>query len=292
MTARPLVSVVIATYNMARYLPLAVRSVLGQTYRPVEVHVVDDGSFDDTPRVLAEFAADPRVFCHRQINRGQASAKNLGVRESRGELVAFLDADDVWKPDKLEKQVALLEHRPSAGVVYSDVSCVDQDGRPLPPPERQYYAGWITDQLFIDNCVNFPTVLVRRQCFSALGGFDESLPMGIDWDLWLRFSTRYEFVFLPEATTYYRIWAGQMSRDADTRFACTLRIMHAFLDRFGDLLREETVAEAWAHTFTGQGRRLTVAGRKREALGYFASALKHRPGYPYAWKSICLMLIT
>jgi glycosyltransferase involved in cell wall biosynthesis len=291
MTRAPLVSVVVAAYNMEKYVALAVRSALAQTYRTIEVRVIDDGSTDGTALALAQFAGDGRVHYHYQPNQGQARAKNRGIRESRGEFIAFLDADDLWRPDKLEKQMAALARHADAGVVYSDVSYIDGEGAPAPAPERQYHSGRITEQLFIDNFVNFPTALVRRECFTELGDFDETLPMGIDWDLWLRLSTRYAFVFLADRTAAYRIWPGQMSRDATTRFACTLRIMDAFLSRYRALLPDAVVAEAWAHTYTGQGRRLTDAGRRREALGFLAAALKRRPASRYAWKSVGRLLM-
>jgi hypothetical protein len=187
--------------------------------------------------------------------------------------------------------MAALARHPEAGVAYSDVSYIDGEGTPVPGPEREYYSGRVTAQLFVDNFVNFPTALVRRECFAAFGDFDETLPMGIDWDLWLRFSTRYAFVFLADRTAAYRIWPGQMSRDATTRFACTLRIMEGFLARYRALLPEAVVAEAWAHTLTGQGRRLTDAGRKREALAFLGAALRWRPASKYAWKSVGRLLV-
>ena len=106
MTDKPLVSVVIATYNMARFLPLALHSALSQSYGNIEVLVIDDGSRDDTQAVMAPFRSDRRTRYIFQQNGGQASAKNHGIREARGEYVAFLDADDLWVPDKLERQLA------------------------------------------------------------------------------------------------------------------------------------------------------------------------------------------
>src|SRR5258706_7912213 len=101
MSDKPLVSVVIATYNMARYLPLAVRSALDQTYKNIEVLVVNDGSTDDTQSVMAPFLNDPRVKYYTQENKGQAGTKNRGIRQSKGDYIAFLDADDMWALNKL-----------------------------------------------------------------------------------------------------------------------------------------------------------------------------------------------
>src|ERR1700682_5244811 len=125
-----LVSVVIATYNMGHYLPLAVQSVLAQSHPNVDVQIVDDGSTDDTAAILSQWDAHPRVRVHRQMNGGQARAKNQGVALSRGNFVAFLDADDVWLPEKLSRQMPLFAGRSEIGVVYSDYERMDGEGRP------------------------------------------------------------------------------------------------------------------------------------------------------------------
>lgn len=291
MTAGPLVSIVTASYNAARYLPISVRSALAQTYSPIELHVIDDGSTDDTQRVLEEFRHDSRVTIHVRANGGQASAKNLGIRASRGELVAFLDADDCWNPDKLEREVPLLLANSRAGVIYSDVSCMNEDGDPIPAPPRQYYDGAITAPLFVDNFVNFNTVVVKRECFERMGVFDESLSMGIDWDLWLRISTEYQFIYLNERTMSYRIWPGQMSKHSDKRFECTLRIMRRFLERYPSSVPEDTVSQAWAHTYANRARTLASSGRKREALRCLVAAIRIRPAYAHAWRGLARLAL-
>lgn len=282
-----LVSVVIASYNMAKYLPLAVRSVLSQTYRNLEVHIIDDGSTDSTKDVLSEFEAEARVYYHWQPNQGQASAKNKGVRESKGDYIAFLDADDMWMPEKLEKQVPLLEKSERTGVVYSPFTYMDAEGNPLPTPPRRFHRGNISGPLLIDNFVGFNTTVVRRRCFEEVGQFDEALPMGIDYDLWLRFSTRYEFDFVEESTMYYRIWPGQMSTNYEGRFECALRIMNRFLRENIGVVEPETIQEAWAHTFAGRGdcyRR--IGNDRRKAMKDYLRALGYRRGYLPAWKGL------
>jgi glycosyltransferase involved in cell wall biosynthesis len=292
MSANPLVSVVTATYNAAAYVPLAVRSALAQTYAPIEVHVVDDGSTDETAEVLREFSNDGRVTVHRQANLGQAAAKNRGIRESRGALVAFLDADDLWHRDKLERQVPTLLASPRAGVLYSDFDCIDEHGREIPPPPRAPYGGRITDRLFIDNFVNFNTTLVKRECFERMGLFDETLPMGIDWDLWLRISTRYEFIYLDQRTMWYRIWPGQMSKNAARRFECTLRIMERFVREHPGALSPDTIAEGWAHTYANRARTLTLAHERSAALRCLFAALRLRPTYINAWRGLAKLALS
>jgi glycosyltransferase involved in cell wall biosynthesis len=281
----PLVSVVIATYNSARFVPTAVMSVLRQTLDDLELHVIDDGSSDRTWEVLKPFASDKRFNYHYQPNRGQASAKNAGIRLSNGRFVAFLDADDFWKPSKLERQLPVFDGT-DAGVVYSDVVYVDEGGRELKTRKRQYYQGWITERLFIQNFVNFNSAVAKRECFDRAGLFDESLPMAIDWDLWLRISVLYPFAYLDEATFCYRIWPGQMSRNFRTRYECVMRIMQRFLASYPGVVRPRIVRKAWADTYTNLGRCHARDGARARALLCYLRAVSRDPTYLPAWAAM------
>lgn len=286
------VSVVIASYNMGKYLPTAVQSVLNQTYPNLEINVVDDGSTDNTQEVMRQFSENPRVRYYRQMNGGQAKAKNKGVTEAKGNFIAFLDADDLWTPEKLEKQLPLFDASKRIGVVYTSFQCVDEKGTPLPTPKRPHYTGRISSRLLIENFVTGMSSIVKKECFDAVGLFDESLPMGIDYDLWLRISTKYEFEFLDEATYLYRQWPGQMSHNHDIRYECALKIMNRFLNENPGLLDPKTVNEAWAHTYVSRGNSLKAFNKNKiEALKYYLSALRCSPAYFPAWKEIVKLLI-
>jgi len=289
----PLVSVVTATYNMGHYLPQAVNSVLAQTYPNVEVVIVDDGSTDDTPAVCAQFAGNPRVQVHRKQNGGQASAKNKGVELARGEFVGFLDADDLWKPDKLERQMPLFEGRPNVGVVYSDYEMMDGEGRPLPKNPTHMHRGRVSGNLLIENFVSFPSAIVRRECLRKHGAFDAVWGMGIDYDLWLRLSAHYDFDFVPEPTIRYRVWAGQMSTNYRKRFQSAIGIMQRFLDNHPQLVPALVVNEAWAHTYVGRGDSvLWNEGDRGGALRDYFRALGYRGTYWPAWRAILRSLVT
>lgn len=292
MDSKKLVSVVIASYNMGKYLPTAVHSVLSQTYPHLEINIVDDGSTDDTPEVMRQFSENPRVRYHRQPNGGQAKAKNKGIAEAKGNYIAFLDADDLWTPDKLEKQLPLFDGFNKVGVIYTNFQCIDEKGNPLPTPKRPYYTGKISSRLIIENFVTGMSSIVKRECFDAVGLFDESLPMGIDYDLWLRISTKYEFEFLDEATYLYRQWPGQMSHNHNIRYECALRIMKRFLEQNPGLLDQKTISEAWAHTYVSRGNSLKAFTRKKgEALKFYLSALWTCPTYFPAWKEIVKLMV-
>ena len=136
------------------------------------------------------------------------------------------------------------------------------------------------------------TSVVRRECFESVGIFDEGLPMSVDYDLWLRISTRYEFRALDRVTYFYRQWPGQMSHDLETRYNCAVRIMNRFIDANPGLVDPVTVAEAWAHTFVGRGESIRVLDRRPlRALTYYARAIQHRPRYLPAWKGVAKLVL-
>ncbi len=290
MSDRPLVSVVIATYNMARFLPLALRSALGQGYENIEVLVIDDGSRDDTQAVMAPFRSDHRVRYVFQQNGGQASAKNHGIREAQGEYVAFLDADDMWVPDKLERQMPLFLRSAAVGIVYSRFAYIDEAGSELRIEDYELFRGRVSGPLLISNFIGFGTSVVRKECFDRLGRFDESIGMGIDYDLWLRFSTQYEFDYVDRPLLRYREWPGQMSRNWRVRYLNGIAIMKNFLRNFPDAVDRRTVNEAWAHTYTGFGYCMRESGRA-EALSLYLRALRFKPAYFPAWKGIAATLL-
>jgi glycosyltransferase involved in cell wall biosynthesis len=287
-----LVSVVITTYNMGRYLPQAVQSVLSQTYANVEIQIVDDGSTDDTAQIVRRWDQDERVHVHRQPNGGQAQARNRGIALSKGPYVAFLDADDEWLPHKLSRQMPLFA-TPQVGVVFSDYERMDGEGRALPKSPTRMYRGRVSGALLIDNFVSFQTAVVRRECLERHGAFDESVRMGDDYDLWLRLSAHYEFDFVPEATVRYRIWSGQMSKNYRRRYESAIRTMQRFLEHNPGLVSADQIRTAWAHTYTGRGNNtLWQEHRRCAALQDYVRALSFRPDYWPAWRAILRGLIT
>jgi len=160
--AIPTVSVVIATYNCAQYLPQTIGSVLAQTYLDYEVIVVNDGSTDDTDEVVATFVNDHGVRYDTIPHSGVARAKNCAVSKAQGEYLAFLDADDYWEPTKLQKQMEVFRKNPSAGLVCSDVRWVDARGEVIPSEPRTLFRGQVFPQLHSNNFVSYSSCMVRR----------------------------------------------------------------------------------------------------------------------------------
>jgi glycosyltransferase involved in cell wall biosynthesis len=289
----PAVSVVIASYNMGCYIGDALASVLSQTMDNFDVHVVDDGSTDNTRKVVAQFSHDRRVHYYWQENAGQARAKNLGIQSSRGTLVAFCDADDLWKPDKLERQCPIFSQTEAVGVVYTRASQIFEDEAEEKANSLvSYYSGKITAELFKCNFIPFGTAVVRRRCLQELGAFDERYRMGIDWELWLRISTRYEFQFLDAVTYVYRVWKGQMSTNWRGRYEHAFRIMTDFLSEHPEMVHAEVIREAWANSFVQRARvRSLRSGEHVSAVLDIARALRLMPGYPLAWWSLARIFL-
>jgi glycosyltransferase involved in cell wall biosynthesis len=285
----PLVSVVITCYNYGRYVRSAVESALAQTYADREVIVVDDGSTDNTREAVAPFVQEGRIRYVHQANAGQASAKNRGIRESRGSLIAFLDADDWWADDKLEAQVPRFEDR-RVGVVYGRQIFVDAEGRPMNPQPRALAPrrGSVLRELLKDNFVPFSSAVIRRDSLEAVGGFDASLPMSIDWDLWLRAALRCRFDFVERPVLFYRQnHEGQMSKDRGTRLACCDRIYEKLFREHGRELDPAAVREARVYTYNSRGY-LFRATDPGEALRYYRLSLKEKPWQMQALKGLAL----
>ena len=204
MAANPLVSAIIPTYNNAALAPDAVNSVLHQTYAPIECIIVDDGSTDDTLRRLEEFGS--KITIVRQEHQGPAVARNAGIQASSGEFAAFLDSDDLWLPEKIEKCIAAFQGQPNVGVVYTALRIHELDtGRQYVLPQYTQ-SGQMARDLFLEcKGVNTSTLVVRRRCLDAVTGFDEDFFRAQDWDLMVRLAEDYEYVHVPDVLTERRL---------------------------------------------------------------------------------------
>lgn len=227
----PTVSVIIPAYNCELYIAETISSVLEQTYKDLELIVVDDGSTDSTPSIVS--SCGPPVRLVHQANRGVCKARNLGIREANGKFICLLDHDDFWFPEKLERQMQVFQRDTKAGVVYSPfilwhpntVSGIyphpeSYDRMAYPDDIDNSFSGWIYHQFLLDCWMLTSTAMFRAEVFDKCGVFDESLPYSEDWDLWLRISQQYRFVKLCRPTTLYRQHPQQgnrLVRDIDYR---------------------------------------------------------------------------
>jgi SAM-dependent methyltransferase len=205
----PLVSVVITTYNHARFLPEAIESVLGQTVSPGEVIVVDDGSNEDPGVVVGRY---PNVTLIRQPNQGLAAARNTGWQAARGRYVVFLDADDRLLPRAIASNLQRFDHRPECAFVYGGYRYIDAGGRCLPTPSAKSVGKDAYEAFLKDNCVAMhATVMYRRDCLAETDGFDARLRCCEDYELYLRLTRRYPVTAGIEPIAEYRRHGGNMS---------------------------------------------------------------------------------
>ena len=186
------ISAIITTYNYARFLPAAIESVLGQTRVPDEIVVVDDGSTDNTREVVASYAERGVRYVY-QPNGGASAARNRGLRETTGELVAFLDGDDRWLPNKMALQSAHMAQNPGVGLVTgSEWQIYELGEQPYLLRRPPVTCASNYPRILVENTLGNPSLtLVRRECFRTAGMFDETMPLGQDWDMWIRIARTY-----------------------------------------------------------------------------------------------------
>jgi glycosyltransferase involved in cell wall biosynthesis len=245
----PKVSVIITTYNRARYLQRAIRSVLNQTFQDFEIVIVDDASTDETANIVEGFANPKIRYLRHQFNRKEAGSRNTGLENARGEYIAFLDDDDAWLPQKLSAQIDLLDKSPPiVGAVYASFLTIDGASEKVLGSWKAEKRGNVLQDLIEKNWIGIPsTVLVRRHCFDAVGMFDAQIDFGLDYDMWLRIAGLYQFEYIQEPVVLRSINHDRMS----TNYALLLRGFESQFRKHGEMFFQNK---------KGYGRRLLTLG--------------------------------
>ncbi|WP_020482957.1 glycosyltransferase family 2 protein [Methylomonas sp. MK1] len=208
MNNPPLISIIIPVYNSEKYLEEALQSALSQTYNNIEIIAVNDGSTDSSQDILKKYADSIKILS--QPNLGASAARNLGVSVSSGDILAFLDSDDIWDKNKLERQLEVLENHPEAIGLYSDVRYIDAQGNLIKATDA-YRTGWCSGNileplLFGKGVFGFSPslVIIRRKNFELAGGFPEDVRQYEDYGLWLKLSLQGPFLYLIDTLSSYR----------------------------------------------------------------------------------------
>lgn len=301
----PLVSVIMPAYNSRAYLAEAIQSVLDQDYQALELIVVDDGSTDGTPDVARLFGE--RVHVIEQRNSGPAAARNRGVSVAHGEFIAFIDSDDIWLPGKVRAQVDYLRDNPDVGVVFGRLIrwFANADGSFGSPPELHVPAsgqiivheesGWIYPEMLLDSVIWIVSAMVRKSLWNSLGGLDESLRVGEDYDFFIRASRVCKMDELDKLVALYRIHTQSTTQIIrEENFECLVLIRA--LERFGTAgpdgreVCQQLLRERLFRLFFDHGYRHYQNGSPRIALQSFRQAMTK--GKKASWRALAYVLLS
>src|SRR5689334_2710112 len=285
MTDHPLVSLVVPVYNGERFIGRTLASALAQTYDPLEIIVIDDGSTDSTPNLIeAASTRDKRIRSFRTQNSGVAAARDFGIKQARGKLIAFLDSDDLWHPEKIARQVEVMnKSSPNVGLIYCLAIGIDENDLIFSsfrtPRANRAYQGRVTEQIAVRCFIETPSlVLVKRECLEAVAGYETELQLqgGEDWPMYFALSEVCEFALLPEYLVGYRHAAGSLSMDVN-RMAesidCVIRWLTERWPNLPEDLKKQRVYEKDIYL----ARRALDNNQFGKAFYYRANAYKTHP---------------
>jgi glycosyltransferase involved in cell wall biosynthesis len=273
LKANPRVSVVIPTYNRAHLVSRSIQSVLSQTYQDFEVIVVDDGSTDNTSEAVNSIGDERVNYIRHDVNKGASASRNTGIRAARGELIGFLDSDDEWLPQKLQKQVDRFDiASPNVGLVYGGYVVIDDETKKAIGQVHPEKRGYVFKEVLKASHPPSPlTPLVKRECFEKVGLFDEDIRFGEDWDMWLRIAEHYEFDFVDEMVAKYHVSRHQVTRDR----VSALEELSKFRAKHQRQLSENPAI--LAHQLKWIGQRYLLDGEYAAARGYLVQAVRANP---------------
>ncbi|KYC40591.1 glycosyl transferase family A [Scytonema hofmannii PCC 7110] len=221
----PTISVIIPAYNAEHTILETIKSVQQQTFSDFEIIIINDGSTDRTLEILNAIA-DSRIKIFSYENGGLPVARNRGIARATGEFLAFLDADDLWTPDKLELQLAALQQHPEAGVAYSWTHFMDEQGKSFHADEPIYFEGNVYANLLLKNFLaSGSNPLIRKQAIESVGEFYPPAGGSADWDYWVRLAERWHFVVIPKPQIFYRQSSSSMSSKMEFMEKCKLIVL-------------------------------------------------------------------
>lgn len=272
-----MISVIVTTYNRPSMTREAIDSALAQTHDDFEVIVVDDGSTDETPQVMAEYG--DRIRYIRKENGGVASARNVGIEAAKGDLIAFLDDDDIWLPEKLAVQQAYADAHPEVGLIYTDCTRFNEHGPARDPKGRTQLSGWVFKEFVEKYFVIFSTIVVPRKAIEQIGNFDEEYLRGDDVDFMGRVLEHYPAGYIDQKLIRRRKYARPKSA-ADLRLSAEEQLIYVrkFSERYGaDKLPARWAARKRARAEMKLGQASEAEGNADEARTHYRRAMQSDP---------------
>ncbi len=269
----PTVSIIIPTYNREHLLSRAIQSVLNQTYQDFELIIVDDGSTDDTGKVVKSFNCEIIKYIRHDKNRGLPAARNTGIRVAKGDYIAFQDSDDEWMPEKLERQIRAFETAsPAVGIVYTGRYRIINNQKDYAPPTKLTPKDGDLSCSLLRACWMPPqATLVKRECFKRVGMFNERFRALGDWELFLRMSKYYQFKFIDEPLAILYRQPDSITANKSALLKASKQILEAFFD---DFKKDKTVL---ARRYFSLGHLLCSNGKLSEGRDYFVRSVKAYP---------------
>ena len=207
---------IIPIYNGEQYVAKAINSVLAQTYQNIEILLINDGSSDGSKAVILDYINLPNVVYREQSNGGVAAARNIGLRAARGELIAFLDQDDVWMPQKIELQAQYMQTHPKIGLVHANIEYIDEHSQPIEKRRSEWQtnaSGLCFEEMFKENGIAVLTVCIRRKVCIEIGYFREDVSGVDDYDYWLRVAYSHQIGHINQVLAHYRLHTHNESQN-------------------------------------------------------------------------------
>ena len=290
---KPLVSAIMATYNRVDFIEDAINSVLRQDYPLLELIIVDDGSTDGTQKLLEDkYLSDSRIKYIYQENAGQMAATNKAISVSSGSYVAMIDSDNLWEPGKVREQVDIFNSNPDVDIVYGDIITIDEHGQECHRKNMQRYSGHISQYLLKDNFVTVNTAMIKKRCIQELGAMNTGVEVAGDYDMWLRFSTKFNFLYVPRFWARYRVMANQISSDKSRRFRNTEKMVLDFISDYPEATSSLQKRKGLAYFYVRKARYNLSVGQYINAYKSILLSLQKFPIYLPAYRALLKIIVT
>ncbi len=273
----PTVTVIIPTYNRSELVRQAINSVLKQDYENFEILVIDDGSTDNTRQTVAEIK-DNRIRYFYKNNGGAASARNLGLKNAKGEFICFLDSDDLWPDNFLKTMTSRLLKNPQYGAAYCMRTLLFENGSTKPSYQKEFFfSGQVTAQLFQKTFIQTSTICFRKKNLEGIF-FDESLTNGEDVDVWLKVSTRTKFLFVPDIQITYRQQTPMATAEFDSKYCNRLRVLERFYFKLGGdkYIPHKTAIKKLSYAYRSAAKKALKTGCRKAAIELTKAALQYQ----------------